>query len=57
MYTRCMKRLIEVLIEERSKIGLYQDTLSALWAEVASNEGMNQIAVLEYVSTIILKEN
>lgn len=56
-YTKNMERLLDVLIAERSEIGLFEDVVKAQWAEIAVNEGMNQIVIWEYVSHIVLKEN
>lgn len=49
-----MEKLIDTIIEERSKIGLFHDSISAQWAEMANEEGMDQVQICDYLTNIIV---
>jgi hypothetical protein len=48
-----MNRLITTIQEERSGIGLMGDVVKTLWAEMALENGMNDIEVVDYLAWII----
>lgn len=50
-----MEKLIEVIQDERTKIGLIQDSLNASWADLAHNQGTDTIVITDYLFHLIQK--